>query len=105
VCLFHVKIYRLTTPNPPSTATISDRIVSESDLSESPVNNLQISIPPDSDLGAFGAFGSNHNSDFEIPPMPSPLPSSEPNSPSRESEASNLSSRIYIEYHPLINGE
>jgi hypothetical protein len=78
---------------PPSAAAVSDRIILDSDLSS------------DSDPGAWDVFGStNHNNvgfDFEIPP----LPSSQPNSPSQESEVSNSSSSASVEYHPLINGE
>ena len=97
------KDYQLGTPSPLSTATIGDRIVPESDLSESSLSDAQMLIPPDSDLGAWDAFGSNHNSDFEIPPLPGPLLPSQPNSPSRESEAND--SKIFMEYHPLISGE
>lgn len=87
------KEYQPGTPS--STAVVNDCIILDSDLSF--VNDLEMSISPDSDpAGAWDAFG-DHDSigfDFEIPF----LPSSRPHSPSIESEASN------VNYHLIING-
>jgi hypothetical protein len=109
------KEYQPGTPSPPSAAAVDYSIL---DSESSSVNDLEMStgIPPDNDpAGASDAFGSesesestgnrdrdrdrDHDSlsigfDFEIPF----LPSSQPDSPSRESEASN------VDYHPIING-
>lgn len=93
---------------PPSAAAVDYTIL---DSESSSVNGLKMTIPPDSNdpAGASDAFGSESKSwsnrdhdtgslgigfDFEIPF----LPSSQPDSPSRESEASN------VDYHPIING-
>jgi hypothetical protein len=62
--------------------------------------NLNDPEMPDSDpAGAWSAFGSesNRNSDFDIPL----LPSSRPDSPSRETETSGP----IVDYHPIINGQ
>lgn len=90
------------TGDPPSTAADNDCIILDSDLSS--VNDLEMSIPPDSDpTGDWDPFasGSELNDgvgfDFEIPL----LPSSQPDSPSPESEASGSD----VDYHPIINGQ
>lgn len=87
-------------PGTPFAAVVNDFNILDSDLSSA--NDLEISFPLESDPdGPWDAFNfdseSNHNSidfDFENPF----LPSSRPDSPSRESEASN------VVYHPIING-
>lgn len=89
-------------PRTPPSAAVNDCIILDSDSSS--VNDLQMSIAPDSDpVGACDVFDpeSNHDSDnfgFEMPL----LPSSRPDSPLafRESEASGPN----VDYHPIING-
>lgn len=86
-------------PGTPPSAAAADYTILDSESSS--VNDLEMSIPPDNDpAGASDAFGSESNLDhsigfdFEIPF----LLSSQPDSPSQESEASN------VDYHPIING-
>ena len=92
------KEYQPGTP-PPTTAAVNDFIL-DSDLSSVNLNDLEMR---DSDpAGAWDEFGTepNHGSvvpDFEIPL----LPSSRPDSPSRETIASGS----IVDYHPIINGQ
>ena len=93
--------YQLGLGTPPSAAAVNDLFILDSDVSS--LNDAEMSILPDGDPDvAWDAFSSNHdNVGFDIETTPF-LPSSRPHSPS---QASDSSSSISVEYHPLINGQ